>query len=190
MVYPATMESLSLNFQVPRSNGLAIVAIWSHEFSGHSSEILVIHRQFLPYILIYMIGFCVLLVIPLYQDFSNQSSSVIDQWIRWQVDPLTDVFSWLHLTTSWPLLITFHYVQGKSFRTSDFKLSLHDIQDSEAALLWLLGLWGQVHKTLGTLRLNSYDLLGHASWCFHMCQDHLGDGSICFHLCQDDLGPG
>ena len=35
MVYPATMESLSLNFQVPRSNGLAVVAIWSHEFSSH-----------------------------------------------------------------------------------------------------------------------------------------------------------
>ena len=146
-------------FKVPRSNGLAIVAIWSHEFSGHSSEILVIHRKFVPYILIYIYIYiydwvlCASCYSPV--PTGDFSSPVIDQWIRWQVDPLTDLFSWLHLTTSWPLLIIFHYVQGKSFRTSDFKLSLHDIQDSEAALLWLLGLWGQVHKTLGTLRLNS-----------------------------------
>ena len=50
MVYPATMESLSLNFHVPRSNGLAVGAIWSHKFSGHFSAILVIHRKFVPYI--------------------------------------------------------------------------------------------------------------------------------------------
>ena len=120
MVYPMTMES--------------------HEFSGHSSEILVIHRKFVPYILKYMIGFCVLLVIPLYLQGTLVISPVIDQWIRWQVDPLTDVFSWLHLTTSWPLLIIFHYVQGKSF-------SLHDIQDSECCAI----------MTFGTLRPRSWD---------------------------------
>ena len=50
MVYPATMESLSLKFQVSRSNGLAVVTMWSYEFSGHSSAIFVIHRKFAPYI--------------------------------------------------------------------------------------------------------------------------------------------
>ena len=49
MVYPATMESLSLKFQVSRSNGLAVVTMWSYEFSGHSSAIFVIHRKFAPY---------------------------------------------------------------------------------------------------------------------------------------------
>ena len=50
MVYPATMESLSPKFQKSRSNGLAIVPIWRHEFSGHSSAIFVIHRKSAPYI--------------------------------------------------------------------------------------------------------------------------------------------
>ena len=50
MVYPTTMESLSLKFQVSRSNGLAVVTIWSHEFSGHFSAIFVIHRKSAPYI--------------------------------------------------------------------------------------------------------------------------------------------
>ena len=49
MIYPATMESLSLKFQVSRSNGLAVVTMWSYEFSGHSSAIFVIHRKFAPY---------------------------------------------------------------------------------------------------------------------------------------------
>ena len=49
MAYLATMESLNLKFQVSRSNGLAVVTIWSHEFSGHFSAIFVIHRKFAPY---------------------------------------------------------------------------------------------------------------------------------------------
>ena len=48
MVYLTTMESLGLNFQVNRSNGLAVVTIWCDEISSHLLAKLVIHRKCVP----------------------------------------------------------------------------------------------------------------------------------------------